>query len=322
MGARDLRPQSGALFLVLKAECIAVCALMWHGTQWVYHQPLHLIRSVQGLLPSSPGANPSPSCLSLVRRFGYPGNTHGRGIPFPNYLLVFNRLGCPGNMLGKGILFLNCLLLFSRLGCLSSTPGRGIPFPDCLLLISRLGCPGSTLGKGIPFLDCLLLFSRLGCLSSTPGRGIPFPDCLLLFNRLGCPSSTLGRGIPFPDCLLLFSRLGCPGSTPGRGISFPDCLLLFNTLHCTQSPGTVTHLSHTQYVCEVPPDNPLLLLASCIAATHINSFSLSFLPSFFPYCIATTNNINSSWQPITRCLILDLLLITYLIFWFLSKSYR
>jgi hypothetical protein len=40
-------------------------------------------------------------------------------------------------------------------------------------------------------------------------------------------------------------------------------------------------------VCETPPDNPLLLLllASCIVATHINSFYLSFFPSFFPYCI-------------------------------------
>jgi hypothetical protein len=57
-----------------------------------------------------------------------------------------------------------------------------------------------------------------------------------------------------------------------------------------------TLLSHTHYVCEAPPNNPLLLLllASCIVATHINSFSLSFLPSFFPYYIATTNNINSS----------------------------
>ncbi len=132
--------------------------------------------------------------------------------------------------------------------------------------------------------------------SSTLGRGIPFPDCLL-FNRLGCPGSTPGRGIPFPDCLMLFNRLGCPGSTPSRGIPFPDCMLLFSPLHCTQSPGTVTHLSHTHYVCEAPPDNPLLLLlllASCIAATHINYFSLSFLPSLFSYCIATTNNINSS----------------------------
>ncbi len=124
---------------------------------------------------------------------------------------------------------------------------------------------------------------------------------------------------PFPNCLLLFSRLGYPGTTPSKGIPFHDCLLLFNPLHYTQSPGTMTHLSHTHYVCEAPPDNPLLLLlllllASCIAATHINSFSLSFLPSFFPYCIATTNNINSSWQSITRCLILNPFLITYLIF--------
>jgi len=190
----------------------------------VYHQPLHLIRNVQGLLPSSPGASPSPSCLPLVNRLGCPGSTLGRGIPFPDYLL-FNKLGCPG---------------------------------------------------------------------STPGRSISFPDCLLMFSRLGCP----GKGIPFPDCLLLFNRLGCIGSTPGRGIPFPNYLLLFSPLHCTQSPGTVTHLSHTHYVCEAPPNNPLLLLllllASYIATTHINSFSLSFLPSFFPYCIVATNNINSS----------------------------
>jgi hypothetical protein len=90
-------------------------------------------------------------------------------------------------------------------------------------------------------------------------------SCLPLVNRLGCPSSTPGKGIPFLDCLLLFSRLSCPGITPGRDIPFPDYLLLFNPLHCTQSPGTVTHLSHTRYVCEAPPDNPLLLLllASC-----------------------------------------------------------
>ncbi len=185
----------------------------------MYDQPLHLIRSVQGLLPSSPSASPSLGCLPLV-----------------------NRLGCPGSM-----------------------PGRDIPFLECLLF-NKLGCPGST-----------------------PSRGIPFPDCLLLFSRLGCPGSTPGRGIPFPDCLLLFNRLGCPSSTPGRGIPFPDCLLLFSPLHCTQSPGTVTHLSHTHYVCEAPPDNPLLLLlllllASYIAATHINFFSLSFLPSFLLHC--------------------------------------
>ncbi len=212
----------------------------------MYHQPLHLIRNVQGLLPSSPGASPSPSCLPLVNRLGCPSSTLGRGIPFPDYLL-FNKLGCPG-----------------------STPGRSISFPDCLLMFSRLGCPG---------------------------KGIPFPDCLL-FNKLGCPGNTPGRSIPFPDCLLLFNRLGCIGSTPGRGIPFPNYLLLFSPLHCTQSPGTVTHLSHTHYVCEAPPNNPLLLLllllASYIATTHINFFSLSFLPSFFPYCIVATNNINSS----------------------------
>ncbi len=181
----------------------------------MYHQPLHLIRSVQGLLPNSPGVSPSPGCLLLVR---------------------------------------------------------------------RLSCPGSTHGRGIPFLHCLLLFSRLGCTSNTPGRVIPFLHCLLLFNRLGCPSSMPGRVISFPDCLVLFSRLSYPGNTHGRGISFPHCLLLFSRLGC---PGTMTHLSHTHYVCEAPPDNPLLLLllASCIAATHINSFSFSFLPSFFLYCI-------------------------------------
>ncbi len=240
--------QSGAFFLVLKAECIAVCAPMWHGTQWVYHQPFHLIRSVQGLLPSSPSVSPSPGCLSLV----------------------------------------------SMLGCPDSTPGRSISFPDCLLF-SRLCCPGSMLGKGIPFPDCLLLFCRLGCLGNMHGRGIPFPNCLLLFSKRGYLGSTHGRGISFPHCLLLSNSMGCPSSTPGRGIPFPDCRLLFNPLHYTQSPRTMTHLSHTHYVCEAPPDNPLLLLllASCIATTHINSFSLSFLPYFFPYCIATTNNINS-----------------------------
>jgi hypothetical protein len=155
----------------------------------VYHQPLHLIRSVQGLLPSSSGASPLLS----------------RGIPFPDCLLLFSRLGCLGSMPGRGISFLDCLL-FSRLGCPGSTLGKGISFPDCLLF-SRLGCPGSTPSRGISFRDCLL-FNRLGCRSSTPGRGISFRDCLL-FSRLGCPSSTPGRGIPFPSCLLLFSELGC-----------------------------------------------------------------------------------------------------------------
>ncbi len=180
-------------------------------------------------------------------------------------------------------------------GLLPSSSGAS-PSRGCLSLVSKLGCPGNMPSRSIPFPDYLLLFNRLGCPGSTPGRGIPFPNCLVLFNRLGCPGSTPGRGIPSPNCLLLFSRLGCPGSTPGRGISFPDYLLLFSLLHCTQSPGTVTHLSHTHYVCEAPPDNPLLLLllASCIVATHINSFSFSFLLSFFPYYIAITNNINSS----------------------------
>ncbi len=275
-----------------------MCAPMWHGTQWMYHQPLHLIRSVQGLLPSSSGASPSPGCLSLVSRLGYLGNTPSKGIPF---------LGC---------------LLFSRLSC----HGRSIPFLDCLLF-NNMGCPDNTHGRGISFPDCLL-FNNLGCPNSTPGRGIPFPDNLLLFSRLGCPGSTHGRGILFPHYLLMFSRLGCPNSTPGKGISFPDCLLLFSPLHYTQSPGTVTHLSYTHYVCEAPPDNPSSSSSSSslppalLQPTLIIFLFPSFLPSFFPYCIATTNNINSSWQPITKCLILNPLLITNLIFWFLSKSYR
>ncbi len=69
---------------------------------------------------------------------------------------------------------------------------------------------------------------------------------------------------------------------------------MFSPLHCTQSPGTVTHLSHTHYVCEAPPDSPLLLLllASCIAATHINSFSLpSFLPFFLTALPQPTTSI-------------------------------
>jgi hypothetical protein len=210
----------------------------------------------------------------LFSRLGCPGNTPGKNISFFDFLL-FSSLGCPNSMPGRGIPFPDCLLLVRRLGCPGSTPGRGILFPDCLLLFSSLGCLGSTHGRGIPFPDCLLLFSRLGCPGSTHGRRIPFPHCLLLFSRLGCRGSTPGRGIPFPDCLLLFSRLGCPGSTPGRGIPFPHCLLLFSPLHYTQSPRTVTHLSHTHYVCEAPPDNPLLL-ASCNVATHINSFFLFF----------------------------------------------
>jgi len=112
--------QSGALFLVLKAECIAVCAPMWHGTQWMYHQPFHLIRSVQGLLPSSPGASPSPGCLPLVSRLGYPGSTLGRGIPFPDCLLLFSRLGCPGSTPGRGILSPSCLLLFTDWAALAA----------------------------------------------------------------------------------------------------------------------------------------------------------------------------------------------------------
>jgi hypothetical protein len=128
-----------------------------------------------------------------------------------------------------------------------------------LLLVSKLGCPGSTPGRGIPFPDYLLLFCRLGCLGSTHGRGMSFPHCLLLVSRLGCPGNTPSRGMPFPHCLLLVSKLGCLGSIPGRGIPFPDCLLLFSPLHYTQSSGTVTHLSHTHYLCEAPPDNPLLI---------------------------------------------------------------
>ncbi len=211
----------------------------------MYHQPLHLIRSVQGLLPSSPGVSPLLGCLAPVSRLGYPG----------------------------------------------STPGRGISFPDCLLLYSRLGCCGSTPGRGISFPDCLLLYSRLGCCGSTPGRGISFPDCLLLFSRLGCPSNTPSRGIPFPDCLL-FSKLGCPGSTPGRGIPFPDFLLLFNPLHCTQSPGTMTHLSHTHYVCEAPPDNPSSSLPPALLQPTLILFLFpSFLPSFLTALPQPTTSI-------------------------------
>jgi len=110
----------------------------------VYHQPLHLIRNVQGLLLSSSDASPSIDYLSLVSRLGCPGSTLGRGTPFPN------------------------CLLFSKLGCLGSTPSRGIPFPDYLLLFSRLGYHGNTLGRGIPFPECLLLFSPLHCTQS-PG---------------------------------------------------------------------------------------------------------------------------------------------------------
>jgi hypothetical protein len=179
--------QSGALFLVLKAECIAVCAPMWHGTQWMYHKPLHLIRSVQGLLPSSPSVSPSPDCLPLVSRLGCPGSTPGRGIPFPDCLLLFSRLDCPG-----------------------STHGRGIAFPDCLLLFSRLGCPGNTLGKGIPFPSCLLLFSKVGCLGSVHGSSIRLPSCLLRFGRLCCPGSRHASRASTASCLLLFSCLPSP----------------------------------------------------------------------------------------------------------------
>ncbi len=141
----------------------------------MYHQPLHLICSVEGLLPNSSGASPSPGYLSLVSRLGCPGSRPGRGIPFPDCLLVFSRLDCPG-----------------------STPGRGISFPDCLLLFSRLGCPGSTPGKGMPFPDCLLVFNRLGCPGSTSGRGIPFPDCLLLFSPLHLYTKFGNRDTPKP----------------------------------------------------------------------------------------------------------------------------
>jgi hypothetical protein len=223
--------QSGALFLVLKAECIAMCAPMWHGTQWVYHQPLHLICSVQGLLPRSPSASPSP------------GSTPGRSIPFPDCLLLFSRLGCPGSMPGEGIMFPGCLLLFRELSCPGSTPDRSIMFPSCLLLFSELSCPGSTPGRGILFPGCLLLFSELNCLGSTPGKGILFPGCLLLFSELSCPGSTPGRGIPLPGWVLLFSELNCPSSTPGRGILFPGCLPLFSGLSCPGSaPGGNIHL--------------------------------------------------------------------------------
>jgi len=170
--------QSGALFLVLKAECIVVCAPMWHGTQWVYHQPLHLIRSVQGLLPRSPGASPLPSCLPLI-----------------------SKLGCPSNMPSRSIPFLDCLLLFSRLGYPGSTPGKGILFPSCLLLFNELSCPGSTPGRGILFLGCLLLFSELSYPGSTPSKGILFPSCLLLFSGLSCPGNALGGSIHLPGCI-------------------------------------------------------------------------------------------------------------------------
>ncbi len=128
----------------------------------MYHQPLHLIHSVQGLLPRSPGASPSP----------------GRNIPFPDCLLLFSRLGCPG-----------------------SRPGRGILFPDCLLLFSELNCPGSTPSRGILFPGCVLLFSELSCPSSTPDRGILFPGYLLLFSGLSCPGSAPGGSIHLPGCI-------------------------------------------------------------------------------------------------------------------------
>ncbi len=128
----------------------------------MYHQPLHLIRSVQGLLPRSPGTSPSP----------------GRSIPF-----------------------LDCMLLFSKLGCPGSTPGRSIMFPGCLLLFSELSCPGNTPGRGISFPGCVLLFSELSCPSSTPGRGILFPGCLPLFSGLSCPGSAPGGSIHLPGCI-------------------------------------------------------------------------------------------------------------------------
>jgi hypothetical protein len=187
----------------------------------VYHQPLHLICSVQGLLPSSSSVSPSPGCLPLVSRLG---STPGRGIPFPNCLLLFNSLAWPG-----------------------STLGRSIPFPDYLLMFNRLGCPGNTPGRGIPFPDCLLLFSRLGCPGSTPGRGIPFPGYLLLFNGLGYPGNVHGGSIRLPSCLLWFDRLCRPGSTHVSRAGTVSCLLLFSylpspSLELTQAaivPGSV-----------------------------------------------------------------------------------
>ncbi len=98
---------------------------------------------MEGLLPNSPGASPSPGYLSLVSRLGCPSSTHGRGMPFPDCLLLFSRLECPGSM-----------------------PGRSIPFPDCLLVFSRFDCPGSTPGRGILFPNCLLLFSRRAALAT------------------------------------------------------------------------------------------------------------------------------------------------------------
>jgi hypothetical protein len=114
----------------------------------MYHQPLHLIRSVEGLLPSSPGASPSLGCLPLVSRLGCPSSTPGRGIPFPDCLLLFSRLGYPG-----------------------STPSRGIPFPGCLLLFSGLSCPGSAHGGSIHL---------PGCINARGGGSVPITRCLIL----------------------------------------------------------------------------------------------------------------------------------------------
>jgi hypothetical protein len=88
--------QSGALFLVLKANCITVCAPMWHGTQWVYHQPLHFIHSVQGLLPSSPNASPLLSYLLLVSRLaGLPWQHAWERHPVPWLPTVVQQVGLP-----------------------------------------------------------------------------------------------------------------------------------------------------------------------------------------------------------------------------------
>jgi len=164
----------------------------------MYHQPLHLIRSVQGLLPNSPSASPSPGYLLLVNKLGCPGNTLSRSIPFPDYLLLFSRLGCRGSTPGRGIPFPDSLLLFSRLGCRGSTPGRGIPFPGCLLQFSGLGYLGSTHGGSICLLGCLLRFERLcrpGCMhASRAGTA----SCLLLFSYLPSPSLALTQAAVVP----------------------------------------------------------------------------------------------------------------------------
>ncbi len=168
-----------------EVHCSVCTYVTWHPMS-VPPTP-HLICSVQGLLPSSPGASPSLGCLPLV-----------------------SRLGCPGSTLGRSIMFFDCLLLFSKLGCLGSTHGRGISFPDCLLLFSRFGCPGSTPGRGISFPGCLLLFSRLGYPGNAHGSSIRLPSCLLRFGRLCHSGNTHASHVGIASCLLLFSCLPSP----------------------------------------------------------------------------------------------------------------